>query len=138
MTVRPRCAFPGESCEATSTKLLVGHRPDGSELRIPLCAHHAEKALAHKAAVDLWPSVAVVEPLDESVVKTRAAINAHTRTCQQCGDVGDEIRRRLAASGVRTDPFELGLLIVERACPVGQQLWQDNGAAMLGLRGLVE
>jgi hypothetical protein len=132
-----RSAFPGESCDAMATKLMVGTQKDGRPLRIPVCAHHAERVMAHRTAMDLWPSVSLVDVLDDAVVRTRAALRIHIAKCAQCQPVDDFIRNTMAKKGVQTDPFELGQKILAEACPEGQKLWQDNGAAMLGLEGLI-
>lgn len=127
-----RCAFPGESCEARATKLAVGR---ASGVRIPLCAHHAERVQAHKTSLDLWPQVAVVSPLDERVVRTRANLRAHVNRCATCQPIDVEATRRMAAGEVRTpaEVMDLGLLIDGGACATGRGLWEANGAAMLGL-----
>jgi hypothetical protein len=93
--------------------------------------------MARKASMDLWPSVSLVGPLDDAVVRTRAALRAHIAKCGQCQPVDDFIRKTMATKGAQTNPFELGRKVLAEACPEGQKLWQDNGAAMLGLEGLV-
>lgn len=131
-----RCAFPGESCDARATKLLVGTKRDGTPVRIPLCAHHGERAAAHQASLDLWPTGGR-DPLDERVVKARKELREHINTCTACQAVDDRLRRTMAAQGAQTNVLDQGMAVIQGACAEGQERYAALGVAMLGLEGMV-
>lgn len=124
-----RCRFPGESCELTAVSYLVNDR-EGT--RIPICRVHRAKVKAHLVAMKQAAQLQY-GPMNPIVVEARSMLNAHTRGCQRCGPVEDELTRRMGRlddAPTEAETVAIGEFITAHACKIGIRLYFRLGAAM--------